>query len=89
MQQGGGGRGERERGKQCHLEGPGKGRGEVCGVNTSERRDIQVTQTPGCWGKRGKMERKRDEGVKEAIIEPAPETDPNGSKEDKQGGGRG
>lgn len=35
------------------------------------------------------MERKRDEGVKEVIIELVFEIDFNGSKEEKWGGGRG
>lgn len=49
-----------------------------------ERRDThtQVTQSLGAWGERGKMERKRDERVKEAIIESVPETDPNGSRKE-------
>lgn len=41
---------EREREKQCHLEGPGKGRGEACGVNATEGRDIQVTRNLGAGG---------------------------------------
>lgn len=42
-------------------------------------------KSPRGWvpgGKRGKMERKRDERVKGAITEPVPETDPNGSRKE-------
>lgn len=48
-----------------------------------ERRDAQKSPRGGVpGGERGQMERKRNERVKEAIIEPVPETDPNGSREE-------
>lgn len=46
-----------------------------------ETHKSQVTQNLGS-AVREEMEKRSDEGVKEAITEPVPETDPNGSKEE-------
>lgn len=54
------------------------------GARALERRDTQKSPRLSAWGSEVKVERKRDESVKE----PVPETDPNGSREEKGGGGR-
>lgn len=84
------GEGEREA-LPSHSWGPGhrrRAKRGVWGEGIGKERCLSPPES-GCWGKRGRMVRKRDEGVPEAIIEPVPETDPNGSKEGKWEGGRG
>lgn len=54
----------------------------VRGKGTGKEGCTEVIQRRGACKERGQMERKRDERVKEAIIEPVPETDPNGSREE-------
>lgn len=76
MQQGG------EREKHSNLQGSDQDRRAVDrgqGEGTRKDRHTEVTQTLSAWGSEVKMERKRDESVKE----PVPETDPNGSRRKK------